>query len=341
MSAGVRSAPPEGTRPAEAAGDQGAALELPPRVDLPLFAYALLKPGEPAYRDGLEALVTQARPATLPTGVLRHRDGLPVLDVDSQGSVEGVVLHFAPGSEQQAYATVSAFASRQQHRWLATDVVLDGGLTLPVNLLRGRHPRRGSSTDVYPDWTAVTEPVFGPGLGRAREVALAEATEPFPLADDGGGAAWRLLYRLHAAYLLLWSVLERFALLAFGPGASPSARLSRLDHDPCFLGSVLAAGVRPVAKLADNADPYKRVREDGRGAVYCWNSLRTNVGHHGRSPAYDGTLVRRALVELHDTLRVHLADRLPALTARWQRDEPDGAAHGWLLRPVVAAEGLA
>ena len=335
---GVRAVPAEGARPGEAAGDS---LELPPRLDLPLFAYALLKPGEPAYRDGLEALVAQTRPATLPTGVLRQRDGLPVLDVDTEGAVPGVVLHFAPGAEQQAYATVSGFASRQQHRWLATDVVLDGGLTAPVNVLRGRHPRRGSSTDAYPDWSAVAEPVFGPALAQVREAALAEAAEPFPQADDADGRVWRLLYRLHAAYLLLWSVLERFALLAFGPGATPSARLNRLDHDPRFLGSVLAAGVRPGVKLVDNADPYKRIRDDGRGAVYCWNSLRNNVGHPGRSPSYDGTLARRALVELHDTLRIHLADRLPALVARWQQEEPAGAEHRWLLRPLVAAEGLA
>ena len=339
-STGVRPLPADAGRATDAL-DATASLELPPRVDLPLFAYALLKPGEPAYRDGLEELVAQVRPASLPMGVLRHRDGLPVLDVDTEGAVAGVVLHFAPGTEQQAYTTVSGFASRQQYRWLATDAVLDGGLTVPVNVLRGRHPRRGSSADAYPDWTAVAEPVFGPGLAQARAFALAEAADPFPAVDDDGGAVWRLLYRLHAAYLLLWSVLERFALLAFGPGSSPSARLSRLDHDPRFLGSVLAAGVRPSVKPADNADPYKRVRDDGRGAVYCWNSLRNNVGHHGRGAAYDGTLVRRALIELHDTLRIHLADRLPALTDRWRQDEPDGAAPRWLLRPVVSAEGLA
>lgn len=316
----------------------GESLDLPPRLDLPLFAYGPLKPGEPAYEDRLDGRVRDASPATF-TGVLRYREGLPLLDADTEGTVEGVVLSWAPGAAEDAYAAVSAYASRHEHRWLAAEAVVDGD-PVAVNVLRGRRPKRGSSAEAYSSWSSTSEPAFAHALAAVRRVGRDEAAESFPQAEADDAVAWSRFYRLHAAYLLLWSALERFALLASGPATSAMARLDRLDDDPRFLACVVAAGVAPSPKGSDSADPWKRVKPDGAGAVYSWYGLRTAVGHARRSPSPDGALVRRALVELHDTFRLHLANRLPALTARWEALEPDGRAHQWLLRPVVSPDGL-
>ena len=317
----------------------GTSLDLPPRLDLPLFDYGVLRPGEPAYADRLDALVSSTHPATLPTGVLRYRDGLPILDAEAAGGVVGTVLHWVPGQEELAYSAVSAFASRHEHRWLSTEAVVDGEAR-SVNVLRGRRPRRGSSAEAYREWSAVSEPVLGHALATVRRAGQADGAEPFPHADYDDAAAWALFYRLHAAYQLLWSAVERYALLTFGPGDPPTVRLDRLDDDPRFRACVVAAGVSPSAKAADSADPYKRVKEDGSGAVYAWLAVRATVGHGRRSPTSDGVLLRRALVELHDAFRLHLAERLPALVERWERLEPDGRASRWLLRPLVAPDGL-
>lgn len=321
--------------------DADASLDLPPRLDLPLFVYGLLKPGEPAYHDRLEELVAAARPATL-TGVLRYRDGLPLLDADAhaEGRVAGVVLTWVPGEEERAYATVSAFASRHEHRWLATEAVLDGGQAVPVNVLRGRRPRRGSSSESYREWSSAAEPAFSFALATVRAAVVADAVDPFPAAGPEDTATWARFYRLHGAYLLLWAVVERFALLVSGPSQPAMGRLDRLDDDPRFRSCAVAAGVAPSGKAADSADPYKRVKADGSGAVYCWYALRSHVGHGRRSPSVDGVLVRRALVELHDTFRLHLADRLPALVPRWEALEPEAAAERWLVRPLVSPVGL-
>jgi len=34
---------------------------------------------------------------------------------------------------------------------------------------------------------------------------------------------WRVFFRLQAAYLLLWSVVERYAALRYGPGLRPAS----------------------------------------------------------------------------------------------------------------------
>ncbi|MDP9389614.1 MAG: hypothetical protein M3Q48_17290 [Actinomycetota bacterium] len=318
---------------------QDASLDLPPRLDLPLFVDALLKPGEPAHQDRLDGLVAEARPATV-SGALRYRDGLPLLDVDAEGSVTGAILTWLPGREEQGYAAVSAFASRHEHRWLSTDATVVDGPALPVNVLRGRRPRRGSSTESYPEWSSVSEPAFSFALATVRRAAISDAAEPFAPAEHDDRAAWSLFYRLHSAYLLLWAAVERFALLAFGPAEVPMGRLDRLNNDPGFRSCAVAAGVAPSPKGADSADPYKRVKADGAGAIYGWYALRAHLGHGLRSPTYDGILLRRALVELHDTFRLHLAHRLPAVVARWELLEPEARAEQWLLRPLVAPAGL-
>ena len=209
-----------------------------------------------------------------------------------------------------------------------------------VNTLRGRRPRRGSSAETYPEWSSASEPAFSHGLAGVRQVAVSDATEPFPSAGHDDAAAWSLFYRLHSAYLLLWAAVERFALLAFGPALPAVRRLDRLDEDPGFLASAVAAGVSPAPKGADSADPYKRVKPDGSGAIYCWDAVRAQVGHSLRSPSADGALLRRALIELHDTFRLHLADRVQSVIARWENLEPGARSERWLLRPAVSEAGL-
>lgn len=314
-------------------------LDTPPRLDLPLFVWGPLKPGEPAHEERLGQFVAEAQPATV-AGGLRYRDGLPLLDPDTDGAVRGTVLAWRRGQEELAYAAVSAFASRHEHRWLSAEAALAEGGARTVNVLRGRRPRRGSSAETYPEWSSASEPAFSHGLASVRQVAVSSAAEPFPSAGHDDATAWSLFYRLHGAYLLVWAALERFALLAVGPAQPAERRLDRLNEDPGFRSCAVAAGVSPAPKGADSADPYKRVKADGSGAVYCWDAVRAQVGHSLRSPSQDGALLRRALVELHDGFRLHLADRVPAVVSRWEVLEPGARADQWLLRPVVSPVGL-
>ena len=100
----------------ETAVDARSSLELPPRVELPLFDYGLLKPDQPAYDSLLGGTVQWTRPASLPSGGLRYRDGLPLLDPDGDCGVEGVLLAFTPGAERGAYDAICQFAPRQHYR---------------------------------------------------------------------------------------------------------------------------------------------------------------------------------------------------------------------------------
>jgi hypothetical protein len=176
-----------------------------------------------------------------------------------------------------------------------------------------------------------------PGL---RRTALEHAAAPFPTVGGDDPAMWDRFYALQSAYLLLWSAVERFTALAYGPAQPALERTWRLGDDARFKECVVSAGVAPSAKTADSRDPTRarRIREDGSGAMFSWDAARHLVGHSGRSAFVEGILLRRSLIDLHDTFRLALLTRLPTLATTWRQADPDGEAHRWLLRPVVASE---
>jgi hypothetical protein len=57
---------------------------------------------------------------------------------------------------------------------------------------------------------------------------------PDPLVLSGG-ELWSSFFRLQAAYLLLWSISERYIALRFGPGLGPWVRVSSWARDTSFL----------------------------------------------------------------------------------------------------------
>ena len=103
---------------------------------------------------------------------------------------------------------------------------------------------------------------------------------------------------------------------------------------------MVAAGVAPSAKTADSRDPTRarRIREDGSGAMFSWDAARHLVAHPGRTAFAEGVLLRRSLIDLHDTFRLTLLARMPALAGAWRQVDPEGEADRWRLRPVVASD---
>lgn len=317
------------------------ALELPPRLDLPLFAYGLLKPDQPAYGAVVAPLVADAAPAHLVEGGLRYRDGLPILDPEGRAGVDGSLLRFGAGRERAAYDAVCGFEPRHHYRWHITEARVDEG-SVRVNVLQGRHPGRGVADEWFTSWSADADPLLRFGLHAVRRAGLDHAVAAFPSLPGESPALWARFYGLQSAYLLLWAAVERYAALACSPGDEPLARVYRLGDDPSFKESVVAAGVAALPKTADARDPSRsrRIREDGSGAMYAWESVRATLGHPGRTAFLDGTVLRRSLVELHDTLRLLLLTRLPGVADTWREVDPEGAGHQWLLRPVVSPDGL-
>src|SRR3546814_21116547 len=103
---------------------------------------------------------------------------------------------------------------------------------------------------------------------------------------------------MSAACLLLWSAVERFTSLAFGPALDPMERVRSLDKMESFRAAVLRLEVRPGQRVVDSRDPSSdyRIRDDGSGAAQFWYAIRSNPSHRGKSAFQDGPLERTRVV---------------------------------------------
>jgi hypothetical protein len=179
---------------------------------------------------------------------------------------------------------------------------------------------------------------FGPQI--VTDIGLEVAMDAFPIRPPESPELWERFFRLAGAYLLLWSLVERYTALAFGPAIEPWQRITLLDDASSFREAV-RAGVEPGQRVVDSRDPSTtyRIREDGSGAAQLWYAVRSNLSHRGKSAFQDGQLLRRCLIDLHDTFKLMLIQEIPVLEARWaDQARRSGKRFVLLLGPEAHAE---
>ncbi len=118
--------------------DQTQSMDLPERLDWPLFVYGSLKPGFPAF-EAIRAWVEVSERDAV-AGELLVRDGLPMLRKSEHWSVTGYLLRWKPGQEHAGYAAVCAFEPRKHYDW--SEVTLETGIQ--ANTLVIRFPNKGN-----------------------------------------------------------------------------------------------------------------------------------------------------------------------------------------------------
>ena len=276
----------------------------------PFFAYGLLQPGELAFPQ-LEPFVSSQNRAQV-RGTLRLRDGIPLLDPDYDGQVEGWLLQFDPARQAEAWQAVCAFEPPSQYTWAVAEAISAAGTT-PANVLTGRKLGSGTTPGTVQRWSASQDPVLAEGLDEAEQLAREAVPDGSVPSQPDTPELWRSFFRLQAAYLLLWSIVERYTALRFGPGLGPAERIRRLGQDPSFRSAVAGAGATPGA-VVDSRDPgcRHRLAADGTGAAAYYYQVRSNLSHRGKSAFLDAQLVHKAVTELGQAMRILLATQLPS-----------------------------
>lgn len=257
-------------------------LEGPQDRELPFFAYGVFKPGELAFFQ-LQEFVLSDRSGEIP-GSLLLRDGLPILDNSQSGSVSGVLLDFAPGRGPDAYARISAMEPGSQYRWAVTTA--EGEC---ANVLVGRSPHKGS---VYLEeaWSSWSDPLFTEAL----QVVIDTLNEPKT------GSLYTPLFRLQMAYLLLWSSMEHYISLRYCLSDKATEKIWRLADEEAFARGLLKhvtrrddvyRADRPRGKeVLDANSPLKSLRY--------YYQLRSNITHRGKRALRDCERLRSSLEEL-------------------------------------------
>jgi hypothetical protein len=277
---------------------------LPDDRELPLFVYGWLEPR-----------VSRVEEATV-AGVIRLRDGLPLLDPSDAGRVHGSLLSFSEGEADEAWRIVGDFEPDNQYSWRTTEAVTADGRSIPANVLVGDQLQRDRVFgDSVPRWSASQDPVFAEGLAEVRRLVLEAAPQGVQPQPDGP-KFWPQFFRLQATYLLLWSVVERYTALRYGPALDPWPRVVQLDKDAAFHAALKTVGAEPDS-VVDSRKPTAKytLRPDGTGGAKYYYGIRSNLSHRGKGAYRDAHLVLKAVVELHDAMLELLARHVSTPTS--------------------------
>ncbi len=303
-------------------------LRSPERPDLPYFAYGLFKPGELAYGQ-LESLIEGVPAEAHVYGSLYVMDGLPLLKPGGLNLVRGYLLRFRKGETEDAYDTICAFEPPRHYCW---HTIVLSGTGERANVLIGIDPDKASVVYEGTEWSGRQDPVFTTGLSVVRQVVDQHAGEEFP-STPGRAVDWPRLFRLQMAYLFLWSIIERYAGLAYGPKLRPEKKVEKFGLDPAFARALRVVKIRAIEEVCDARNPENCALldvDDPASSLDYYRYVRHNVTHRGKGAWNDGERVRHSLCELHQIVGLVLEERMGL-----EIERPDSRASSteWSTKP--------
>ncbi|MEU2169032.1 gamma-glutamylcyclotransferase family protein [Micromonospora chersina] len=295
-----------------------------------IFVYGSLRRGELAHRQ-VAALVSQIDSAEVTGYHLYVRDGLPFIDKVRGGLVRGDLLTASTieGADilRRKVQTYEGDALYSEQRVRART---ETGDEVEAWAYIGRSPNSGNAEPHEQQWSSADDPLFRGGLDGIFAIAKRHFETIRPMPADMQGF-WDAFLPIQGTYLTLYTVLERYTALVFGPRLEPGERLRSLRGDRAAVDAVEAAKP-PSIEVRDSRDPRKRKLAPGRSSFDAWYWVRSNLSHRGKAAYTDFKLVERSIVGLHDTLRLLLADQLPLTDAARQEFAGDDR----MLRPIYA-----
>jgi gamma-glutamylcyclotransferase (GGCT)/AIG2-like uncharacterized protein YtfP len=279
----------------------------------PHFVYGTLRRGELAHYQ-IKPHVARAEPAALTGHRLYVRDGLPFVTAEDGHEVHGEILY---PTDADLAAKIAAYEGTRLY-YAESREVEAGDVPISAVVYLGRSPAKGNPAPVDRLWTSAGDPLITAGLRELGRVAAEHFADPArtPIPADMAGF-WERFIPLQGTYLSLASVLERYTALTAGPRVEPTVRVVGMDADPDAQTAVQEADPPPIAVVrSDNLE--KTLRAPGPKAWQAWYAVRSNLSHRGKSAYTDFRLIERAIVGLHDALRVlvvsKLGDRVPPVS---------------------------
>jgi hypothetical protein len=245
--------------------------------------------------------------------------------------ISGYVLTLS----SEGYDNVGKFEPDTYYQWSIATCVEPAGLE--VNVLgpaEGLTSDRGGGDVLYEPWTSALDPLFRYGLAAVATTLRSDGRLAFggkvPFDDPRD---WTRFYRLQAAYMLSCSILERIAF-RIAPNDGPTAKVNAVGRQAEFVAAVQQVGVQIPQRAVHRADnPRKKepLTRPDQFAKWAYQ-IRSNLMHRGKSAWKEADLVRTALIDLHDVLRIYLQTKVPEFRKAWAGSEPDSEPYCWLIK---------
>jgi len=285
-------------------------------LDLPFFSYGSFSPNQLAFAQ-IEGFGPMVDEALLRDHHLLIRDGLPLL-VSGGLQVFGTVIRFPRKHAPEAYARIGAFEPAEQYAWGEVEI----GATRAWACF-GRDPESGTAfVEPTQRWSCADDPALAYGLPETRDL-IELALEPIGRPPIGHEPNWSQFFRLQAAYVLLWTIVERVATFRYGAVGGTRKRVEKVEKEPEVMAVVARLGVPargPYRPLYDVLGPHRppiTIERSGAGAFSYWYRVRCSVAHRGKAGLADWRLLGDCTTDLYNTLVTLLQGWLPELRESW------------------------
>lgn len=277
-------------------------MDPPTDINLPYVAYGLFKPNELAYNQ-IREFVEETPDRIRLTGSLYIRDGLPLFTTKGSEIVTGYLIKFRKIDSTEAYGIISRFEPKKHYKWGKYKVIGDNF----TNILLGRSPEKASVLFEGTEWKSSNDPIFTECLKVIADVVEMHAGREFESAhpDDFD---WERLFKLQMGYLLLWTVIEQFCSLTYGPTLEPEEKIVKLGEDDVFKDSLRKILDREtiIYDCRDPRDSYKLNSRNSLQSIKYYRQVRHNLTHRGKATRRDGEIIRLSLIELLNIVKLLL-----------------------------------
>ena len=265
-------------------------MDLPTDISKPFFSYGIFKPGQLGYYR-IENYVENKKISCYVNHRLLTRDGLPIIHDTKSGSTEGALLEFKDGKEKKAYQSIIAIEPDHHYKWGTVDVIANREKEISANVLFGKRPEKGSTATDYGNYDGKNDPLFTDALDLIREII--DKSRHFNLEI-------KKIFELQMAYMLLWTVLERYTTLRYELNQTPMERIYQLKDDPNFC-KVLKEVVERERTIFRSDNPRTRVILDPdkpKNAINYYYQVRSNIVHRGKAIYDDYNILFSSINEL-------------------------------------------
>lgn len=272
----------------------------PSNNKLPFIAYGSFKPGELRY-NLIKDFVLQYEEITI-EGLIYIKDGIPILKSGKNlYSYQAFKISFKDGCFEKAYNAICKNEPRSFYRWLEWE---------DNNVLVGRGGLKGLHEDLSRSWSFRNDSYFKFGLTAVTDLAHLENTRVFSpyshlskdksaLEEDYTG--FFRFSQMMSAYLLLWTIIERFCALKYG-NISPHQKISSLAEDKDLNWADLLSHIdREDTIYRSNSSSEKEVLKhpyEAKKTLSYYYAMRSNSTHMGKAADIDSFRLEDSKVEL-------------------------------------------
>lgn len=290
-------------------------------IQNPFFAYGIFKPGQIAFSK-IKDYIWKYKPFEIPH-TMYIRDGVPIIEnKESSLTTKGYVIYFNKEDYNDAYKIISQTQSFKLYEW---NTICAGkeecNVLIGKDFLKGSHKSVDDGERYINEFDGKNDPYFKNLIHFLRcEMKYENPSDKSRCGSDDCNCCSmncrfysegcklysrnHEFYKLQMHYMLLWSGIDRYCSLKYGPYLDQWELRSKLANDVVFNESLQECWNQN--KINSKRDVYstfllpRKLNRNPWFAINYYYTIRCNVVHRGKAKKVEESILRESLKELLD-----------------------------------------